>query len=214
MACNRLLVSSRQQQGFTLVELLVVVLIMAIMGAAAYDMLGTSMRLESRTAEHSHALERLTKAVYWLQQDSEQYIDRPIRDVLGESEPSLLLNSGELSLTHLGWSNPLQERRATLQRVHYQVSNGELQRLSWRVLDRAQDSAPIRQVLLDSVQGLEFAILANGAWHGQWPLAASSLPGGESSAAAQALRVRLTIAPFGTIERIFELPSTGKEGAL
>lgn len=195
------------RHGFTLVELLVVVLIMAIMGTASYQMLGTSMRLETRTAEHSQELEQLTRAFYWLQQDAEQYIDRPIRDGLGESEPSLILQDDELSLTHLGWQNPLRQPRSTLQRVTYRLVNGALQRLSWRVLDRAQDSIPQQQTLLESVQSIEFSVLSSSTWQAQWPAPSSSLPGANNSGYPVALRIRLQSKQFGTLERLFELPS-------
>ncbi|CUB04837.1 type II secretion system minor pseudopilin GspJ [Marinomonas fungiae] len=207
MSSHKPFLSPLNSTGFTLVELLVVVLIMAIMGTAAYDMLGTSMRLESRSAEQSQEMEQLTRAFYWLQQDAEQYIDRPIRDELGEFEPSLALQGKSLSLTHLGWANPLQEQRSTVQRVTYQLINGELRRMSWRVLDRTQDSKPLQQILLSSVQDIEFAVLSNTGWQPLWPQT-SSLPGAQDVANYPvALRIRLTSRQFGTLERLFELPS-------
>lgn len=213
MPCHKPFLTLAKNRGFTLVELLVVVVIIAIMGTASYDMLGTSMRLEARTAEHSQGLEQLTRTFHWLQQDAEQYIERPIRDELGESEPSLMVQDELLSLTHLGWANPLQAQRSTVQRVSYRLVDGELQRLSWRVLDRAQDSEPLQQTLLTSVQGVEFAVLSNVGWETQWPAQVSLLPGAMTMNTPVALRVRLISKQFGTLERLFELPRLMSEGA-
>ena len=214
MPPNKFFFSPVKRQGFTLIELLVVLMIIAVMATASYEMLGTSMRLESRTQKHGQGLEQITRALHWLQQDAEQYIERPVRDELGEFEPSLWLTHGRLSLTRLGWANPLQEQRASVQRVTYQLVDGSLQRLSWRVLDRAQDSEPLRQTLMESVQGLEFALLSNSGWHEQWPVPLSLLPGASNDGFPVALRIRLTSTQFGTIERLFELPSSASKEVL
>ena len=204
-----------KRKGFTLVELLVVVLIISFMGKVAYDMLGTAIQLESRTAEHANAIEQMTRVLSWLQQDAEQFVDRPIRDELGERLPSLIVQHGRLSLTHLGWANPLQVQRSNAQRVSYHFTNNELNRLSWQVLDRAQDSKSVTQKLsgqgkLD-IEAIEFSVLSytNGKshWQTEWPPKSSFLPGDQHHAQAIALRVRLTSQQLGTIERVFELPS-------
>lgn len=216
MPFKRIGVMPSNKQGFTLIELLVVLLIMAVMGAVSYDMLGTSMRLESRTVQHSQALEQMTRTLHWLQQDIEQFIDRPIRDELGESEPSLLLQDGHLSLTHLGWANPLQEQRSNIQRVTYQLNNREFERMSWSVLDRDQDSKVVVQKLTNSeylaLQEVEISLLTASGWQTQWPLTKVRVSDEVNQEVPVAIRIRLASVQLGVIERTFELPGGVSEG--
>lgn len=196
-----------QRSGFTLIELLVVLTILSVMGMAAYSMLSSSIRLQSSVKENSQQLEELVRAVNWMQNDIEQFVDRPIRDELGESQPSLVVNDGKLALTHLGWNNPLGEKRSELQRVAYQIVDDHLERQFWRVLDRDQDSQSIKQSFV-GVYSFSVAVLSSSGWQDQWPIEQTYLPGEEpENDGPIALRITLQTRNYGSITRLFELPS-------
>ncbi|RJS91761.1 type II secretion system minor pseudopilin GspJ [Salinisphaera sp. Q1T1-3] len=164
--------SSASQRGFTLIELLIAIAVFAVMAAIAYG--GLSSVIASRESVDA-ALDRskhLQMALWRLQQDIEQTVDRPVRDRYGDVQPAVLGSPQTgLYVTRAGWPNPLGEARSTLQRVHYQLdAGGHLVRQYFRVLDQSQDSVPVSNNLLDGVNQLEWRYLDdNGQWQDRWP---------------------------------------------
>ncbi|CAK0777763.1 hypothetical protein CCP3SC1_900010 [Gammaproteobacteria bacterium] len=85
-------------------------------------------------------------------------------------------------------------------------------RLSWQALDRAQDSTPLSQPLLDRVDGLIFRFMDRaGGWHDQWPLENTLQPLSSPQAIdlfkdlPLAVEVNLDIQNFGRITRLYPL---------
>ena len=69
------------------------------------------------------------------------------------------------------------------------------------MLDRAPDSAPIQQTVLEGVDQVEFfALDVHGNEYSYW--------GGLGSPGTELVGVivRITVAPFGEIERVWEVP--------
>lgn len=197
-----------RQSGFTLLELLVALGIFALLAAMAYSGLNSVMTARKITDQHAQRLHQLQMAFLWLGRDIEQGIDRPIRDEYAEVQPALLgVETGryQLELTRTGWRNPAGRARSNLQRVAYGLRDGNLVRAYWVVLDRAQDSQPLENVLLEGVDKLELRFLdANNAWHDAWPNALSG--GAASTALPKAVEVTLETAAEGRITRRFRMP--------
>ena len=173
---------ARHQRGFTLIELLIAIAVFAVMAAIAYG--GLSSVIASRESIDA-ALERsktLQMALWRIQQDIEQTVQRPVRDSFGDTQPAIYGSAGiGLYVTRAGWVNPLGAPRSTLQRVHYDLDgDGQLVRSYFRVLDQAQDRQPVNRVLLDGVTQMEWRYLdENGQWQDSWPATA----GGQAFAA-------------------------------
>lgn len=161
-----------RSRGFTLVELMVALAVFAVMSAMAYG--GLSSVIEART-QIDRALARmqdLQMTVHRLQSDLGQVAARRVRDEFGDLRPAIAAEpSVGLVFTRLGWRNPLDEPRSHLQRVRYRLDEeGNLVRSHWRVLDRAQDSAPVETVLLENVERVEWRFLdGEREWQDQWP---------------------------------------------
>src|SRR3546814_9545885 len=84
-----------------------------------------------------------------MRDDFQQVRNRPIRDNYGDVQPGLLgADDAAVEFTRGGWRNPLSQPRSTLERVGYQLKDNALHRSSWRILDRAQDTAAVDVVLL------------------------------------------------------------------
>ena len=79
-------------------------------------------------------------------------VERPVRDELGDNRGTFLAGRG-------GWRNPLGQARSRLQRVRWSLSGETLERRYWLVLDRAQDSKPRVQQVLDGVTALSWRFL-------------------------------------------------------
>ena len=198
-----------RRHGFTLIEILVAIAIFAVLGIAASRLLDQVLRADEASKARGQRLGELQRAMGILERDALQVVARPVRDELGETLPAV---SGGvrsmLEFTRAGWRNPTGAERAELQRVAYMLEGKQLLRFYWPVLDRAEGSEPVRQVLLDEVEQAEVEfVAADGETRQFWPQedGSAAVPG---AALPRALRLRLVVAPWGEIERLFALPDT------
>jgi general secretion pathway protein J len=172
--------------GFTLLELLVVILIFGIFATMAYgglnSVLNARRRIEdslARTAEYQRAYVRL-------RDDFINGSGRTVRDGDGAPQAALLFDTynRRLEFSRGGWSNPALLPRSTLERVSYflddsQSDNYRLIRRSWRVLDRASQSQPVDLALLDHVEQIQWRFLDKQlAWQTQWPSSSAGVQAG------------------------------------
>jgi general secretion pathway protein J len=89
--------------------------------------------------------------------------------------------------------------------VRYVLDQDRLLRFSWQVLDRAQDSEPLEQVMLEGVRSLQVRLLDEAnEWHEQWPPEAL-LPGQVAPAAPRAAEVVLELDGLGELRWLFRL---------
>lgn len=199
-----------------MLELLIAIAIFALLGMATYRMLEAVLSADAVTREHERQLRELTRALSAFERDVRQLVARPVRDGLGDFQPALhgsAADASALELSRLGWSNPLGQPRAELQRVRWQLSGERWQRLYWRVLDRAQDSEPQVQQALDGVESVSLRFLdRDGQWLTDWP------PPGASAEAAlvalpRALELRLQHRRYGELRRLLRLTERPLEQA-
>lgn len=196
--------------GFTLLELLVALAIFAVIAVIAYSGLDTILTARQQTDQHAIQLAHLQMAFTWLGRDIEQYIERPIRDQYGEKQPALQGTNSHLELTRAGWRNPAQQQRSSLQRIAYNVENKTLTRSYWRMLDRAQDTQPLKIDLLTQVDELQLKYLDKGQrWHEQWPPLnfLNTAPDEQTNPTLKAIEITLTVVGWGRITRLFRVPS-------
>ncbi len=197
----------QRNTGFTLLELLVSLSIFALIGVMAYGGLQSVMIQQSRTGEASQRLADLQKAYRIMRRDLEQIVVRKIRNEFGDTVGELVGGRGftGVEFSRAGHPNPAGFLRSDLQRVAYVPDQDTLLRQTWRVLDRAQDSKPDEQVLVENISrfSMRFLNTAN-EWLESWPP-----PLGQSATTEglpQAVEVELELDNFGVINWIFRLP--------
>ena len=145
----------QKSPGFTLLELLVSMSIFATLGLGAYKMLQTVADSHERVRSSADAFTGLNLAYSIIQRDFNQFAPRAVRDEYGEVLPTIDFENEDyiIEFTRRGWRNPAGRQRSRLQRVAYSLDFEEetLTRHFWKVLDRAEDSEPISQLLLEGV---------------------------------------------------------------
>ena len=196
-------------RGFTLLELLIAIAIFALLGLGTYRMLDSVLQTDKVTRSHEAQLRELVRAMAAFERDLLQVQARPVRDPFGDPRAALLAEAGDdgaLELSRSGWRNPLAQPRASLQRVRWQRSGEQWQRLYWTVLDQAQDSQPQVQQALDGVTALQLRYRdAKGVWHDSWP--PESGPGEDGlTRLPQALELLLEHRRYGQLRRLLRLP--------
>lgn len=193
--------------GFTLIEMLVALAVFAVIGLMSNQLLMQIIDMGELTEARGGRFVEAQRAIEIIRRDVQQLAHRGVRDELGDSRPGFEIDEfGLPEFTRRGWANPLGHNRSGLQRVAYASVEGALFRLYWPVLDRAPDSLPMRQLLLNDIVDLEvLAVDANGVEHRYWP------PAGDANAQEHRLAaviVRMTLPPYGDIERLWTVPMT------
>jgi len=204
----------QRNTGFTLLELLVSLSIFALIGVMAYGGLQSVMTQLGRTGEASQRLADLQKAYRIMQRDLEQMVDRKIRNEYGDTIDGLVGGRGftGVEFSRAGHPNPAGFLRSDLQRVAYVPDQDTLLRQTWRVLDRAQDSRPDQQILVEDISRFTMRFLAeSNEWLESWPPTAlgSSAP---ATALPRAVEVELELDNFGIVYWIFRLPQKFEAG--
>nr|WP_073270473.1 type II secretion system minor pseudopilin GspJ [Microbulbifer donghaiensis] len=213
----------RGQSGFTLIEILVVLMLVAIISVGSYALLDTFNSTDRALELRAEELRRFSMAMYRIDDDLRQLTARAVKNGYSGYEPALRGDEDELEFTRLGAANLTGEPRGELQRLSYSIgyaedvpadvpdadSGGLLVRSRWQVLDRAPDSEPLAEPLLLGVDSLNLRYFDGDteAWLSQWPPVTSRT----DAAAAEmrlprAVEMVLVTRNGGELRRVFSLP--------
>ena len=93
---------------------------------------------------------------------------------------------------------------SNLQRVAYRLEEGVLYRDYWRVLDRAQDSEPLRSDILHNIEAFDIELLPlkSEEWQTSWP-PYSNNPNQAAASLPQMVKVNITLEDVGDIWRFY-----------
>ena len=199
----------RRFQGFTLLELLIALAIFALVGAMAFGGLKGVLDQKEHTMAQSQRLSDLQKAYRIMQRDLEQMVHRKIRNEFGDQVDALVGGSGfnGVEFSRAGYANPAGFLRSDIQRVAYIPDQETLLRRTWRVLDRAQDTLPDEQVLVEGMQRFAMRFLdKDDEWQEQWPPQQNQISGSSTGEFPRAVEVQLELEDVGTLSWLFPLP--------
>lgn len=203
--------------GFTLIEIIVVVLVFSIMAAMAYGGLNSVLRTRQGIERSMERTAEMQRAFQRLRADFQNLRDRPSRDEYGDARPALVASAeGAVSLIRGGWRNPMGAGRASLERLAYGLKDHQLQRSSWRVLDLARDTKPTEGVVLDQVDEIRWRFMDGaGEWQTSWPqgdVQAAGAAGTESPPVA--VELTLVTKDWGELKWLFRTPVAALAPAL
>lgn len=167
-------------RGFTLLELLVTLALLALLASISFRGLGSILD----TGVHIDAeLQRWQAASAFfaqLEDDISSAIEQPARDQAGRSQAALILRreaslealtqmESRLTLTRLG-SADAGASHTEPRRVGYRLREGTLEYLLWPALNVAPEARPLASPVLENVAAFRLRALGrDGAWSAIWP---------------------------------------------
>jgi len=210
------------QRGFTLMEVLIAITITSVIGLSIWQVVSSVLNARERVDEMAGEFEQLQSAFLILERDITQAVNRPYRDVYGDSQPALTTRqeSFGLMLVHQGWRNPLGLKRSELQRSGWEFTGENLVRRHWRSVDQGQDEDQdgIERTMLKNVISFDVRFMTQDLnWVDDWPEASAlasggtgdsgeSSEGGRLSDMPRAVEITLEHRRYGELRRLFEFP--------
>lgn len=206
--------SPRAEHGFTLLEIIVVVIVFSVMSLMAYGGLRSVLRTRTGIESAMTRTADLQRAYMRLRNDFQNLRDRPARDEFGDAQAALSIDrDGQLRLIRGGQRNPLGTSRSSLERIQYTFKDHAIYRATWRVIDLPQKSEPVDLVLLGNVEEVRWRFLDTAyEWQKEWPADAKSRGAGESSAGDPpplAVEITLVTKDWGETRFLFRTPQAG-----
>ncbi|MEH6822969.1 MAG: type II secretion system minor pseudopilin GspJ [Motiliproteus sp.] len=167
------------QRGFTLIEMLVAVSLLALLGLASALALNSALRSQTIIGVKQDALEQLQRTQRLLSRDLQQLLLRPSRDVSGNpldidliaypqpdtSNNGLILQFFKTGRRLLNQASP----SSRLEQVRYRVEDEQLLRETTTLLDPSGSIPWHSGVLLTDISEIDLRFFHRQQWHSQWP---------------------------------------------
>ncbi|RUO49289.1 type II secretion system minor pseudopilin GspJ [Pseudidiomarina donghaiensis] len=152
-----------KSHAFTLVEVLVTVVIMAVIGLASAAVINAIMRTSEQSEEAIAQLQKLQYAMLVMEQDIRQIVPR--ENVTGRF---VFYDNERLGFVRGGWFNPQGLfPRSELQPVAYLLRDGNLVREHFYFVDVTSASEPQTRVLIEDVESFSVRFLARSRGGGE-----------------------------------------------
>ena len=191
-------------KGFTLLELMIAISIFSVISLLTIGGLSNALNTRTHTEESLQHLVRFQMFFSIIDREIHQISKRPVRDEYGAITPAITSDTSVgvegLEFSHHGRFALAEQSR--LQRVAYYLEDNKLIKKHWKVLDRVEDTQPVKQELLNNIEELSFAYYGHssdgtGDWYDEWEA--------DGPLSLRAIRVTLKTPGYNDLYRIFEV---------
>ena len=197
------------QQGFTLVELLVAIALLAVVGAVAGRALYSTVEAERQTLETETRQQELVRAINIVETDLMSMVPRTARASDDGIPAAAFVKPSDVEIVFTrGGLTPLASRTGN-SRVGYYLADRGLYRRSRNMIDVFEQEQGTGQLLLSGVESLEFIAYSQGQETQElWPPSSfQSSPGGGADPVLRdlpaAVALRLELDDLGIVEYVF-----------
>ncbi len=198
----------RDQQGFTLIEVLIATFLMAVLSSMGLLLLNSSINAKKQLDSTVAAVQSLELARVVLRSDLGQLVPRRVRGEYGGRAPDVFFGDGSGRLAPLmafvsnGKERPDPETTySSLQYLEYRLVDQALVRISRDRIDAAPGTQTVERVLLEGVVELEVEFYDGQDWTDAWGEAAGAY--GSGSAPPLAVSFQLITRRYGRIPMMF-----------
>lgn len=162
----------RQIGGFTLIEILVAMLLLALMSMMSYQAINAVLNINQRSQQGLAQEARLQRAWQIIGRDIIHLRARTFVDGLGASEPAYITDPSEFGVRFSRGGGPMvRSNPSGLRRIEYRVNeDAQLIRQSWAITESPRLSDGSSMVLVDNVEEVRFEHLTNTFIYSEdWP---------------------------------------------
>ncbi len=192
--------------GFTLIEVLISIMIMAVIAHGTYALMSTTFTASQTVEEDTASFHAFHKAMNILNQDFVQMVPRVAR--MDGSPSRMIIQTGEnmfqsegtgISFMRGGALNPGAELpRGEIVRVWYRVKNGQLERAVYPYPDTVIGYEPQFYPLMKGVKNFKVFFYRQGSWSQGWI---------DRVKISSGVKVEFESEAYGKISRIFYVPA-------
>lgn len=195
-------------KGFTLIEVLVAMAIMALIGAGALSILNSATKTSDKIRVSGNRLNEVQRAFLFISTDMQQLTVRQVRDEYGEKLPSmksdLQSSTPFIRVTRLGRRNPAQLVRSNLEHLVYTLEDKVLIRTSYMYSDGMAENRGLKRPILTDVESMKISFFDGKSWHAYWPLT-DEVEGEGPTLLPVAVKMSLELTDYGVIDRLFAI---------
>ncbi|TQV73924.1 type II secretion system protein GspJ [Aliikangiella marina] len=192
--------------GFTLIEIMVAMAIMALIGVGALTLLNAATNSGNKIKTEGNRLNDVQRAFLFISNDMQQVTTRQVRDEFGDKLPSiksdLQASTPFIRLTRLGRRNPAQLPRSNLEHLMYTVEDKTLIRSSYQYADGMSENYALKRPILKNVEDMKIKFYDGEEWQDYWPLTEDP-EDNQFDALPLAIRMQLELTDYGVLERIY-----------
>lgn len=196
--------NNKRQQGFTLLEMLLALMIFAMLGVSTYTVLNNTIEGRDILRHQNEQLTQLQRVMTIIESDFYQLAQRHAR-LNGEEPSKQVLHVAEymfdsegvgFAFVRDGWTNPAMVLpRSELQPVAYRLVEGNLERLYFNFVDADTGTEPRVQPMMEGVEEMHLEFYVEQEWKKELP--ENGLP--------KLIKFTLVTETFGEITRLFPL---------
>jgi len=162
-------------KGFTLIEVLVALTIVAVIGVMSFTGLVTSVKFNDSTISRISMSDRISLADETLKRDFLHTLNRLPRDSRGEFyrhsfyglNPRL---EGNILAFTVQTGASLSNLNGTLRYVEYVFEDNSLKRVESQYADRTEYTEKKTTVLLENIKNISLKFAKGDQWVDEWPL--------------------------------------------
>lgn len=168
----------KKNQGFTLIELMVAIMIFAIISIIAYRTIDSLVTTQKVVTAAQNKWGNISKTLSKFSAAWNRAMPLAIRDENGIILPAVYGKSkidtkydAQLEVTLNGFAGDPQYGFSPPVRVGFRYLNGELYYVSWPVLNRVQSTVPTINLLLDGIKEFKLEYYyPDRVWRDSYPL--------------------------------------------